>query len=362
MYNSSRSMKLIDLLKIAPPETLNWAEISKNDNIFMEDIERNIENSERTLPWNWVTILKNNNLTIDFVKKYYRNINMSYNMWDDISACENISLRDIIKNPQFDSRKFMRWNWATISRRSHIDISIILSNLNKPWDWRAISRKVTAEFVVKNLYHKNIRIPWIFYEVNIDNSSVEFMISNICCKRTNVLIQWDWHKISNMCNIQYKLDNLYYCTNQLCIKIPWIFETDNPSTIAANLYYPGCSFHNVPPEKIPWQWSKVDYNKMNIELYLDSMYYKDGSRVPWDTRKMMSCKVIMDIINLFPEMKWDWRSLSYNKHLTNEFIYKHLYMNWDWYNIKFNNGFNKSLSELNTIFIPAIVKIIASYI
>ena len=116
----------------------NWAFISANSNITMNDIEQN-----PNYVWNYNYISKNKNLTEDFIMK---NLDEDWD-WDFISINPNIRF-DIIQRHIGWS-----WGWYFISMKEDITYDIIESNLDLPWNWMGLSANsnLTEEFIRKNI-------------------------------------------------------------------------------------------------------------------------------------------------------------------------------------------------------------------
>jgi hypothetical protein len=99
------SCRLIDLINKFPDksrcnELVDWEYLSENPNITLRDILNNPDK-----PWNW----------------YY------------IGGNPNITLKDMLDHSD------KPWDWYFISQNPNITLQYILDNPNKSWDWYKLS-------------------------------------------------------------------------------------------------------------------------------------------------------------------------------------------------------------------------------
>jgi hypothetical protein len=144
-----------------PTKEWSWEYISANPNIRWDDIIRNpnlpwkydflsrnpnitvnIINSNIHLPWSFEQLSKNPNITLDFVKKY-PNIPWCY---QKIIKNKSVTYADIENNINFFMNKIdmdeEHLYYSLISKNQNISLSNVLSNPNKKWNYKYLSKHI----------------------------------------------------------------------------------------------------------------------------------------------------------------------------------------------------------------------------
>ena len=86
------------------------------------------------LPWDKIHIDYNENITITTIKKYSK-----FN-WDFDILSQFISLKSIIRNPQYE------WNYTDLSLNKTLTSEYLLSNLDQKWNWEYLSENENLDF------------------------------------------------------------------------------------------------------------------------------------------------------------------------------------------------------------------------
>ena len=88
-------------------------------------------------------------------------------------------------------------------------------------------------------------------------------------------------------------------------------------------------------------------NKLCIEIKNKTLQYECGQQlmdfiekypdIPWDWEAISdNPNITMDIIEKYPDKLWEWKYISLNRNITMEFIEKYFDKPWDWKGISWN--------------------------
>jgi len=124
--------ELQKLLNHFPDKPWYWRSISSNPNITMEFINNNPDKPGAAHPYGAAS---EKQLCADGAAAHPFGAASEKQRWDwrSISRNPNITMKDIINNPD------KPWNWNWISFNPNITIEDIINNPDKPWDWDYIS-------------------------------------------------------------------------------------------------------------------------------------------------------------------------------------------------------------------------------
>lgn len=161
----------IGLLKHPLKDThWNWGALTRNPGILYEEKLLHAD-----LPWDWKFLSAHIRLTLEITKVFKKG---KYD-WKYITKHPKISLSDIIENPQY------KWDYSCLSLHPELtnsilrnilnlplsitDLSyrfdilswdIVKENLNKEWNWLALSHIAPYNFI-----EENINLTWDIYSI-----------------------------------------------------------------------------------------------------------------------------------------------------------------------------------------------------
>jgi hypothetical protein len=153
----------------------NFWDYSRHPNIFMCDIENNIE-----LGWRWECIPENPNLTTDFIEKFFldpKNPKIS----DKFAICwAYITMHKIVTLKYIDDHPDFPWNFSQIFGNIHLTVDFMKKHRNKfsKKDWKNMSshQNILMEDIESNLQEEN-PLPWHFPSIGRNpNLTFRFMI------------------------------------------------------------------------------------------------------------------------------------------------------------------------------------------
>lgn len=207
--------------------------------------------------------------------------------WDSdmISANPDITIQDMLDNPQF------KWNYFSVNYKATI------SDLLKPipkgpnrkplwnWDYRMLSYKIHADDI---LTHKELGWKW----------------NNVCRNDTltfdHVLshddIPWDWHALCYNCpfNVELYRLNLYK---------PWNFKRLS--------WNRGLHINDVLANlDLKWDWAGVS---ANVTITIDHILKYHS--LPWRWDRLSSIIPLRDIFK-YAGLPWNWNMVAHNRKFT----------------------------------------------
>ena len=341
----------IDILKRFKdiPQSWGWRNVSSSKSITMKDIEENVD-----LPWDWNDVCENPNLTIDFIRQFkdIKPLN-----WINISKNLSISLTDIETNLDlpwnmgsicyredltidFINRHLMRFSvgcikdmtprllrdnpriridWRWLCYAKNLTIDIVLDNLDKPWNWRELTRKFSLEIIDR---YPTLSWHWLvideFHTLNIDfvlrhrdrlniynsTSNKGITITDI---ENNVDLGWNWREVSMKEGIK-----MSFVKQHLTKTLDWYGISCSTSITLKDIE------DNID---LPWIWKSVSKN-LNLTIHFVKKYRnKDWD---WDQIVKNPNIDIEDIENLDDSYKLNWNQFMHNPNLTLPFLLKHL--------------------------------------
>lgn len=229
-------------------------------------------------PWNWIFLSRNNRITEEFIISH-------------------------IDYP---------WNYHALSdRRSDLSIEFIESHIDKPWNWARLSRNrnVTLEFILEN---KDRSWNWVSIDKRF-NSSVEFLEEHLSQP-------YDWQALSSKYHLPLNFIEKY--TDK-----PWDWNS-----LSKN-YHITEEFIKKHIDK-PWEWEDL-YEYTEFALPIFEKYHSDNMQyLFW---LLSNPHITLDVIERYiSENKYDfesiniWTSISRNPNITVDFIEKYIDKPWDW--------------------------------
>jgi hypothetical protein len=249
------------------PRMYNESQLYKNPNITMDDIET-IDKKY----WNVDNIIDNPNLTQDFVLKY----------------------------------KYLKWNWYIIAEKLHLlNTSILYDTYMKE---EFIECKEVDMKYIQKLSSKGFQLDWnvisdSIYKFNITIEDIELIIS----------LPWNWEIIASRNDI----------TIEFIRKHSQIFDRGGLwKDLTLNLSIPHKDI--MENSELPWLWynfsNRSDYNGIHG---INVKYISEHQDYVWNWFTL-SCVSNVTAIDAYPNLKWRWESVSFNKTLNIVFVLKHL--------------------------------------
>ena len=107
----------------------NWDALSKRINV--NDIFENPD-----LPWNWIYVSMNPTLTSELCKKYSYKLNLS-----NLCSNEHLSISTIFQIYPDINEYIM----SICSERTDLDSDVILTNIQRPWNWNKIANNSAVD-------------------------------------------------------------------------------------------------------------------------------------------------------------------------------------------------------------------------
>jgi hypothetical protein len=312
--------KFIDLINRHPEKPWDWESISYKPIFDMEYVDAHPD-----IPWNWKGISTNASLTMEYIKN---NPDKPWD-WGGISLYSPYIIELVNKYPD------KPWNWKFMSENKHITFEFLKQHRDKPWDWKEVGKTVTLSIELIEEFPKildkygltgrpgsKFKYRCLSHTPNLlsENNSLTF---NILKKYIHK--PWNWKDVSRCKNITMDIMN----SNP---DLPWDWSgiTANPNISTQYIF--------EHPE-LPWDYDMIDEKPdfdLNALLRIkDTPIY---NQIDWDYIATES-KDIVNIIESFVDKEsehintdWSdfWKCVSYNDHLSLEFIEKYIDKPWDW--------------------------------
>jgi hypothetical protein len=257
-------MRLIDIV-LKNPNFWNFYRLSSNPNITLQDIENN-----PNLPWKFDMVSSNPNITLDFVKRHLdkewdwdmlsqfipindimstgndpnykwswngmssnptltedflvRNLNHDWNLSVIVATMplEFIETHNDFLRAQVEEFDFMLsfnpnvtleytqtfdCDWVNFSENGKFTFQEVLDNLNLPWSWRYLSKRIDINNIIK---HKELQ--WDWEHISKMNSSVTMQVVN-----DNPTLSWDKVGLQSNPGITIKDIEKYFDKNYIAI-------------------------------------------------------------------------------------------------------------------------------------------------
>jgi hypothetical protein len=176
--------KLIDLVNATQQLKWNYESLSRNRNIYPDDISNNLlpTAGNSIFPFNKTSLSFNPNITLDFVLQYpdisTETVKWS---WNGLTRNKNINIYDKIKNLD------LPWIFKRLTESiEHLDnYDFLLEHPDKPWDWEVLSYNVPFSFILEHP-----ELPWVKTWVST-NETITF---DDIIKYQD--FKWDYDKLS----------------------------------------------------------------------------------------------------------------------------------------------------------------------
>lgn len=267
---------LLELIKKYPNENWDWENISRNPNIYLEDVESNPN-------LNWKFLSMNPNIKISDIESN-PNFEISW-----LSYNPNLTMEYIKEHPD------LNWNWKVISSNKNLTMDFVNSipGGNSIWNWKAISKNpnITMEDV-----ENNIRKPWVYSKLSDNpNLTVKFIeehpkyVKNYLRNTSQGKLD-TWESVSIIINQAFTIEDIEN-NHKLLFDPFWMPQ--NP----------------------------------NITLE----YIKKYPRVRWHGQTLSFISdLTMDYINENPIEYWTWRAISRHPNISMKDIENNKDKEWDW--------------------------------
>ena len=248
--------------------------------------------------------------TIDFFEK---NIN---------NTCEN-----------FD------WRWRQFSKNPNLTLDFIEKHIDEDWDWKEISRMtiLTNDFIDKYSYKP---FSWILITQNKSIKKSEDFIRKY--HRYNL----NWKLLSSSPDITLDfISNFEMCINEanpnLTSKPPWHWwEVSKRKDVTID-FIERFKHYNL-------DWTSITKNE---NLSLDKLItVLDGlNKVQWGYWYYLSLRddISEEIINKYPNKKWNWWWISKNGNITWDIIKRNMHWKWDWSYVATNPNITLDIIKQN---------------
>ena len=313
----------------------DWEWIIENDDIGVEKhISLNLLEKYKN-KWNCLKLSFNPNLTEEFILKY------PYQNWDIEYLIENNKIT----------------NFNALSKFKNINQNIINKYLDKSWDWEWLieNTNINIEKYIPFELIKKYNYKWDCYQLSYNPNLTKKFILKYPYKKWNIGYLIKNNKITNF----NALSKFKYLSSYVIDEYPdkpwdWEWLIENKNNISKNtiLYekkydkYRYCDINYII--NTVENFNKFEIIIQNINKYPDKSW--DWEWIIENTNIKVEKYISIELINIY-KYKWNYRILSYNPNLTEEFILKYPYQNWNInYLIKNNKitDFN-SLSKFKNI-------------
>ena len=232
-------MRLIDIIKANIPLAWDSDMISANSDITIQDM---LDNPQ--FKWNYFAV--NYKATIsDLLKPIPKGPNRKpLWKWDYRMLSYTIHIDDILAN------KELRWNWGNVCRNKTITFDHVLKNDDIPWDWSVLY--IQCPFNVE-IYRLNPYKPWNFKRLSWNHG---LHINDILA---NLDLKWDWAGVS--ANVTITIDHILKHHS-----LPWRWDRLSVLIPMRDIFkYPG----------LPWNWNIVAHNqKFTFEDFIRNSHEK----------------------------------------------------------------------------------------
>lgn len=204
------------------------------------------------------------------------------------------------------------WNWKSLSYRSDVEIEMILSHPELPWNWDEVCRHPHLLFShLKPLAEAFPDKEWNFFNLSKHHN---FSFTDIF-QHTD--LPWDDEGLSKNPNV-----NIYIVESHP--ERNWNYDSLT--------YNSGISLYDIHSFENLWNYSLLSYNlsitPKQIDLYLSSK--KEKKIVfDWDVLSVHP-NISVPFIIQHPKLKWNFKNLSQNSNLTLDFVLSNKDRDWDW--------------------------------
>lgn len=136
----------------------------------------------------WCALSYNNKISHEIFTKH----NHKYIDWEAVNSrkvyAEETNKTVILAPAESDV------NWHKLTRDETLTEEFIKNNIDKPWNWRILHRRVSIEFILENS-----SLNWNWYDISKRN---DITINHILQKK----VDWDWFHLTR--NKAIKLDDM----------------------------------------------------------------------------------------------------------------------------------------------------------
>jgi len=379
-----KSFSLNDILPLYiidtyPDKNWDWNIISMHKDLSWDFIKKH-----HKINWNWALLSAHPCINIDIILD---NPTIPWD-WDEISFNTNLSWNIISQNLN------KPWNWNALSLTLEVTIKIVLQFSSYPW---SIKNLLENEFFMNDVLEKydkrdhcfeNYHL-WSHFEKLVDSHRLWSTMSDKVCLKMEYIdahpeLPWNYHRLNYNPNItwNYVIENfdhdwdfniLQYNQNinHLRFHIPffrnnaWIMSRDLNTQwhmIENNLHLELCwNSLSINPNinldivkrflHLPWDFCGLSEN---INTKIDDILAPENTflytRWNW-SRFSRNKNVTLDIVYKYPNLPWDYKSLSYNRNIATLYNLSKLnpYLPWDWSGISINLSFEITCNDKKEI-------------
>jgi hypothetical protein len=295
--NETYFLELKDVIEI------NWENLSRNKNISLEFIEKNLN-----FPWNWKAVSLNPNLTLSFVVKY-KNFDWD---WGYIVINSSFLTKDIEDFIDMFWESFETENniWRFISQNTNLSLKYLEKLISKKggilnYEWLSTNKNLTIDFV-KAHPTVNSASFWEPYCI-LKNEAIDLrQIEN----HFDLVLKY-WKYLSMNPNI-----TVYFIEKYI----------DNDWNFTELSIHPNLTIDLVAKYRNkPWKWEYISsHNSATFEKI------KQYSDLNWKWKYVSQNKnITLEMIEYFIDKDWDWGILGYKSVITFEFFRKHKEKKWN---------------------------------
>jgi len=265
----------IDIYKLIQSGNISWKTLSIRNNIPLDILEKYIHVTDM---WSWMCLSINRSIPISFILKYptapwdwkqitcratpdeiiyYKSIPWNYTYLSMHYNEQQFPFRYIYENPD------RPWNYTLLSKRSDIDIQMVIEYPDRGWNWSFLTQYVHFDTIKK--------YPDLNWQHDVLHSNVTLTKEHV---QSNPQYNWDMKKL-------------------LRLKTPLNVEDviQNPSHL--NWEYLLCDWNSNP-------------NIMElVQAFPDKNWY-------W-MRISQSPYITLQFIEQYKDKSWDWKCISKRK-------------------------------------------------
>ena len=294
--------------------------------------------------WNYQILNYNPNITEEFILKYpHQNWDIIYLIeYNKIIDFKSLSKFKYINQCIINKYPDKSWDWEWLIENTDINVKkyISLKLLKKyscKWDYNTLHKnlKITEKFILNHPYQHWDIIKLIRNKKITDFKSLskfKYMQQNVINKYPSR--QWDWEWLIENTDINIVE---YYISFNLIEKYSYkwnYYLLSRNLNLTENfiLKYPHQNWNIEYLIKI----NKItDFKSLSKFKYMTNYIIDEYPNNPWDwgwlienTNINVEKYIPFNLIEKYL-YKWDYKYLSYNPNLTEDFILKYLYKNWD---------------------------------
>ena len=242
-------------------------------------------------------------------------LSILYNKFGDIiydnciSCNKNISLEYIIKNPD------KKWNYSHMSFNPNITLEYVLKNPYKDWMPEALAYIFTfnpEEYFINNIknnkYYIDLELNFSIEEIEYYKNKYNYNITKKYMLSCNPNISWNYiiENLDKKWNFSSISKYNKYITPEIIINYPEYFDEICISNLSLNKYIKWSDIEKYPD--IKWNYRYLSFNpNITIETVINNLDKQ------WDFEYLSKNKnITMEIMKKYNNMKWNKNMYIYN--------------------------------------------------